>query len=142
MLELTGTPISGCGIASETIALQKPFLMRWFPEIEHCHIGTINLRLNAGLVIANPDIRTDAFQWSASWTEYIPPESFCLTQFEFDVSGGASGVTGWVYEASWSVHRSDVTMIEFLAPFTPYQQTDVFSLRFREPNKCQDLYYL
>lgn len=142
MLILTGRAIAGCGIASETIALQKPFLLKWFPQIEQCHIGTINLRLNAGLVITKPDITTQPFQWSVGWSEYIPPESFCFTRFEFDVSSGASGVTGWVYEASWSVHRSDVTMIEFVAPFTAYERTDVFSLRFREPSERLQLYCL
>lgn len=140
MFTLTGTPIAGCGIAHETIAFQKPFLKKWFPQIEQCHVGTINLSLSAALVIAQPDIITEPFLWSTGWTQDVPPEHFHFTQFEFDIAGKASNVTGWVYEASWSIHRSNAMMLEFVAPYTAYEKGDLFTLRFAQKHREASAY--
>ena len=52
-----------CSLKGSLIALQKPLLRDFIPEIDSYKIGTLNVQLDNALDIRIPDIVTPPLQW-------------------------------------------------------------------------------
>lgn len=67
----------GSNCAHDSFALQLPFVVREFPEVAECHHGTLNLRLEAPLLVLVPDHRTHPIPWRPGVVEVVdmPPHS-------------------------------------------------------------------
>lgn len=140
---ITGTPTGGLGWATTTVALQKPLMEPYLPELSGCHPATINLRLETNLRIEKADVVTPPLDWSVDWKEKrMPPERFWLTRMEFEVVGKTGRILGWIYDAEFSPHRPNPWFVEFLAPFTAHEKTDTFRLYFQREMRTESLVYL
>jgi hypothetical protein len=99
----------GLGAATNTIALQKPFIRPFFPQIDICHIGTINLALDLALDVRIPDIVTPPIAWGNSGGD----ERFGITKVELEVLQQRH--EAWIYVAEFSPHRLNYKLAEVLA---------------------------
>jgi len=61
---IDATIVEGLGAAGRTLKLQMPHLIKHFPEISSCYLGTINLELDQPLRVNNPDFTTPPIRWS------------------------------------------------------------------------------
>jgi hypothetical protein len=53
----------GIRVADQTLKRQIPLIAQEFPEIAHCHYGTINFALQLPLIVAVSDYRTKPIHW-------------------------------------------------------------------------------
>jgi hypothetical protein len=123
-MEITATIIHGLGIAGGSgpgapergsIALQKPLLVRYFPEIAACHNGTINLLLDEPLEIRLPDVVTPPLRWRPYEPEF--DERFGFKKITFILDGRRH--PAWIYIAERSQHLFKTGMIELVAEEIP-----------------------
>lgn len=115
MLSINGTvhQNSGGG-ASSALAIQIPLIVPEFPEIEQCHRGTLNVKLDCCLVVLRPDHRTRLIDWDPSQT---PGEVFELLRIGLEVPAGQRQISAWIYLASGSPHRKTPRVHEVIGPF-------------------------
>ncbi|MDD5773950.1 MAG: hypothetical protein PHX78_10845 [bacterium] len=79
-MKIKGKIQKGFGAASSiNIPKQKPFFKKYIPNIDSYHTGTINLLLDAPLVISSPDIETEPIEWVKNFTEIF---GFLKIKFE------------------------------------------------------------
>ncbi len=93
-----------------TIELQKPLMRSYFPEIIHCHNGTINLQLDCPLQVRLPDIVTPPLDWNPA--AFPGGERFGITAIEFELAGKSH--RAWLYTAEHSPHRFNNNVAEVL----------------------------
>ena len=90
--------------------IQRPLLRGFFPEIDECQLGTINIQLDHALDIRIPDIVTPPIKWQRSPSD---GERFGFTKVELELLKGLH--PAWVYGAELSAHRFNYTMVEVVA---------------------------
>jgi hypothetical protein len=101
----------GYSPASATIALQRPYLKQYFPKIEDCYTGTINVLLDYPVEIRLPDIVTPALPWGVNGAT----ERFGITEVQFALDGDQRTYPAWIYTAECSVHLLKTGVLELLA---------------------------
>ena len=92
--------------ANGTIFRQKPLVAEYFPEIESCYNGTINLQHKVPLQIRLPDIVTPPLPWAS------PDERFGITEIQLELRGKL--YRAWIYTAEHSPHRFNNMIAEIL----------------------------
>jgi hypothetical protein len=107
---MNGQIISGLGAATNAIQLQKPFLRSFFPAIDDCKTGTINIQLEHALDVRIPDIVTTPIAWQP---ELDIGERFGFTKIELEIL--QRRYEGWIYGAEFSVHRFNYMLAEIIA---------------------------
>jgi hypothetical protein len=109
-LTIKGHIISGLGAATNLIELQKPLLRNFFPEIDNCKIGTINIQLENALDVRIPDVVTPPITWQSGSDL---GERFGFTEVEFEVLNERH--RAWIYGAEFSAHRFNYMLVEVVA---------------------------
>lgn len=95
--------------ATANLVKQVPLIARDFPEFAEAKFGTINLRLDKALLVANYDHRTVQIGWQGDGSA----EVFDLVRAQLEVN--AKIFDGWLYVAHGSGHRRDLRIHEFIA---------------------------
>jgi hypothetical protein len=113
MTTIGGTVTSGFGAATENLKKQSPLIVKEFPEIENCFGGTINLELDKGLLVLASDHRTRPIDWHP---DHSPGEVFDFLRVQVEPSSAGNLVSGWLYIAHNSDHRSNLKLHEVMAP--------------------------
>jgi hypothetical protein len=108
---MNGCVVNGLGAATNLIRLQQPLLREFFPEIDECQIGTINVQLDHALDVRIPDVVTPPIAWQPGSPA---GERFGFTKVEFEFSN--SRHRAWIYGAEFSAHRFNYTLVELVAP--------------------------
>jgi hypothetical protein len=107
---MSGQIISGLGAATNAIQLQRPFLRNFFPAIDDCKTGTINIQLEHALDVRIPDIVTAPIAWQP---DLDIGERFGFTKIELEILQQRH--EGWIYGAEFSVHRFNYMLAEIIA---------------------------
>ena len=107
---MSGHIVNGLGAATRLIELQKPHLRNFFPAIDDCRIGTINVQLDHALDVRIPDIVTPPIAWQSSSDV---GERFGFTKVELEFLNQRHAV--WIYGAEHSSHRFNYMLVEVLA---------------------------
>jgi hypothetical protein len=113
--KIPGRVVSGFGGASKAIPLQRPFVRKFFAEIDKCHDGTINVLLDHPLQVRLPDIVTRPIPWVPN--DPNSDERFGITEVKLEVNGNL--YEAWLYTAEGSPHRFDDRMAEVIAEHIP-----------------------
>ena len=95
--------------ASGTIFRQKPLVAKYFPEIEGCFNGTINLQLEWPLQVRLPDIVTPPLHWDPASPD---GQRFGITEIELELKD--KRYRAWIYTAEHSPHRFNNMIAEVL----------------------------
>jgi hypothetical protein len=93
--------------ADGTILRQKPLVVKYFPEIESCYNGTINLQLERPLQVRLPDMVTPPLRWHSNGDE-----RFGITEIKFELRDKL--YRAWIYTAEHSPHRFNNMIAEIL----------------------------
>lgn len=109
-LAINGNIVRGLGAATNLVELQKPRLREFFPAIDECQIGTINVQLNHALDVRIPDIVTPPIAWQAG---SHANERFSFTKIEFEFL--EHRYEAWIYGAEFSAHRFNYNLVEVIA---------------------------
>lgn len=109
MIIIDGTTTDGMGTANRTLSQQMPFLVKEFPEIRDCRLGTINVKLAQGLHIHHVDHQTGPINW---YKDYF--ESFSFVRIQFECPAGAAHVRAWLYRAHDSNHFGKPDYVEII----------------------------
>jgi hypothetical protein len=109
-IAMNGQIVDGLKAAANLVELQKPLLRDFFPEIDHCKSGTINIQLDHALDIRIPDIVTPPIRWQP---DSALGERFGFTRISLEFLHGRHGA--WIYGAEFSSHRFNYMMVEVLA---------------------------
>lgn len=128
--------ISGLGVANETLSRQLPLISKYFPEVNSCYRGTINLEVECPLIVTTPDYRTEPLAWTPSGKT---TEVFDLLRIELELQTDQKTrrVPAWLYIAHSSPHRRTPTIHEVIAK--PLNLTDVVSCRIHLREKAVTL---
>jgi hypothetical protein len=110
-LSIAGKITSGLGAATGTVGMQRDLLRPYFPQIDTCQIGTINVDLLMPLQVHLPDIVTPPLRWHPS---HPAGERFGITRVEIELSGEARQ-EGWLYTPELSPHRFNSYLAEIIA---------------------------
>lgn len=103
MLTLDGTVFfTSRGGATANLRIQGPRISETFPEFALATPGTINIKLDVPLIIANSDHRTPRIQWAGAGTI---GEVFDLVRVTFQLLPVGAVENGWLYVAHESYHR-------------------------------------
>jgi hypothetical protein len=111
MTTLRGQVQKGFGAGSANLRTQLPLIAKEFPWVGDYHCGTINVRLENGLLVLAPDHRTRRIDWAP---EHAPGEVFDLLRIEFESRGKMCPAC--LYIAHNSDHRRDLRIHEIIAP--------------------------
>lgn len=114
--------ISGLGAATRTIALQKPLLEKYLPDVGKYHDGTINVLLDYPVEIRLPDIVTPPLAWTG---DPNVTERFGLTAAKLQLDGSATQHEVWIYIAENSPHLFKTGVLELLAETIPGVQNNL-----------------
>lgn len=112
---IDATIVTGLGAAARTLKLQMPHLVKHFPEIANCHIGSINLELDRPLRVNNPDFTTPPLRWSPLDPTLFEQFSFLRVGFECPI--GTPPQPAWLYIAHHARERLGLFAAELVAPF-------------------------
>jgi hypothetical protein len=107
---MNGHIVSGLGAATNLIRLQKPRLRDFFPEIDACQTGTINVQLDHALDVRIPDIVTPPIVWHS---DSNIGERFAFTKIELEFF--ECRYKAWIYGAEFSPHRFNFNLVEVVA---------------------------
>ncbi len=99
-MQIIGNIRRGCGVATQTLALQLPHIGNEFPEVAACHRGSINLELELPLLVLAPDHRTQPIAWKTGITEV-----FDFLRIELEAPPDSSPISAWLYIPHDSPHR-------------------------------------
>lgn len=103
MISLRGWKKGGTKSAHENLVTQLPLIANTFAEMRDCHCGTINLELEHGLVVEQPDHRTPPLAWHPLHS--APGEVFDILRIKLEAPLGAPALDAWLYVAHHSPHR-------------------------------------
>jgi hypothetical protein len=109
-LAINGHIVGGVGAATNLIRLQRPLLRSFFPEIDECQTGTINVQLDHALDVRIPDIVTPPVAWQSGSNA---GERFGFTKIELEFS--QCRYKAWIYGAEFSIHRFNYNLVEIVA---------------------------
>jgi hypothetical protein len=110
MLVMRGKVIRGCGAAISTIAAQMPYFVPLFPEIKDCHLASINVLLEQGLRVFNPDYETPPIPWAGQ-----PGEIFSFHRIKIEIPIGSEPQQAWIYIPHGSPHYFHPFIVEVIA---------------------------
>jgi hypothetical protein len=110
MIAIRGKVAKGLGAATSTLALQMPFFADLFPEIRGCHLGSINIDLEQGLRVFNPDFRTPPIPWAGG-----NGEIFSFLRIGLEIPIGSDSRLAWIYIPHSSPHYYNPLTIEVIA---------------------------
>ena len=96
--------------ATNLIGLQKPLLREFFPEIDECQTGTINLQLDHALDVRIPDIVTPPIAWQSGSNA---GERFAFTKVELEFLKRRYQAS--IYVAEFSIHSFNYNLVEVVA---------------------------
>lgn len=99
--------------STSSIPRQKPFFKKYLPDIENYYEGTINLLLEAPLVIHAPDIETEPIEWAEGFVEKF---GFLRIKFETIPSKDSMPLDALIYIPYRSPHYPNPFYKEILAP--------------------------
>ena len=125
MLEIDGLCAPGYGRAAGDLAFQIPRFAVDFPEVDDCHLGTINLILDRPLLVAKPDYRKQV-AWG---TDPSQLHGFDFLRIEIEAPIGAAPVRAWLYIPHRSLHRKHLNVHEVIAAKLPIKHGDRCRLR-------------
>jgi hypothetical protein len=109
-IALHGHIVRGLKAATNLVERQKPCLRKFFPQIDDCKVGTINVQLDHALDVRMPDIVTPPIVWQFGSNE---GERFGFTKIDFELSNNHH--EAWIYSAEYSSHRFNYMLVEILA---------------------------
>jgi|SRR5208282_1055278 len=112
-MKIRGKVIPGKGWASGFLKIQLPMISAEFPEIGHCHPGTLNLQLETNLLVLAPDYRTKPINWHPALAS---GEVFDFLRIKLEAPEGSALIAAWLYIAHTSPHRAMFCVHEVLAP--------------------------
>jgi hypothetical protein len=101
-VDLVGRIKHGLGAANKTLSLQIPLIAQEFPEIASCHRGSINLELDAPLLVMAPDHRTKPIAWLPNSPQ---TEMFDFLRVQLEAPVDTVAVQAWLYIPHGSPHR-------------------------------------
>ena len=133
---LTGTIQKGYGLAMENLKKQLPYIEAEFPEIKGCFEGTLNLKIDRGLLVVSPDHRTKPIPWHES---HIPGEIFDILRIKIKETRSDELIQAWLYIPHNSDHRKDLSIHEVIAQQLDVSQNDKFEIHI--DRKCVELTY-
>ncbi len=107
-IAIDGMIVPGFGKATGVIAQLRHVLRPYFPQIDTCQNGTINVALKMPLQVRLPDIVTPPLRWHPG-----DPEKFGFTRVEIELSGEARH-NAWILSPEHSPHRFNSYMAEIL----------------------------
>src|SRR5216683_3183519 len=99
MTTVRGTIVTGIGAAALTLKLQMPYFAKLFPEVKDCHLASINLEMEQGLRIFNPDFETPSIPWAGGGGE-----KFSFLRIAFEGPIGSPHRRAWIYIPHGSPH--------------------------------------
>ena len=114
MITIRGVRCGGEDAAHKNLAKQLPFIAKEFPEVGHCHHGTINVRLDLPLLVLAPDHRSRPIPWDDA--NFPDGEIFDFLRIPFEAPLGAAPMPAWLYIPHGSPARSSPWIHEVLAP--------------------------
>jgi hypothetical protein len=114
VLSIGGMTCNNLGQASRNLKTQLPLIATTFPEVEPAHRGTINIRLDQGLIVSNPDHCTPRLDWHPA---HSPGEVFHFLRIRFEHPIGSTPIAAWLYLPQNSPHRKDVCLHGVLGPW-------------------------
>jgi len=97
----------------DTLPKQIPYFKKYLPGIENYYVGTINLLLEAPLVIYSPDIETEPIEWTRGFTEKF---GFLKIKFETIPASQDKPLDALIYIPYSSPHYPNPFYKEILAP--------------------------
>ena len=109
VINIKGTIVKGIGAAKQTLRLHMPYFVQLFPEIKDCHLGSINLKLEVGLRVFDPDFTTPLIPWAGP-----PGEQFSFLRIEFEGPIGTPHRRAWIYMPHGSPHRYNPFSVEVI----------------------------
>ncbi len=112
MTNIKGTVVRGIGAATLTLKLQMPYFAKIVPEIKDCHLASINLEMEQGLRIFNPDFTTPPIPWAGE-----PGERFSFLKVGFAYPVGSPHRRAWIYIPHGSPHYYNPFCIEIITEF-------------------------
>jgi hypothetical protein len=115
MLTLFGHQIRGLRAARDNLRIQLPLIEPEFPEISGCHYGTVNLELNAQLIVNTPDHRTKPIPCHQGGGT----EVFDFVRIQIEAPVNTKPIQAWLYIAHDSPNRATPHVHEVLGPFLP-----------------------
>ncbi|MGB2643266.1 MAG: hypothetical protein WBG02_15450 [Candidatus Acidiferrum sp.] len=110
MVVIKGKVVQGMGVASLTLRLQMPYFAKLFPEIAGCHLASINMELEQGLRVVNPDYVSPAIPWAGG-----SGETFSFLRVSFEGPIGSPLHAAWLYIPHSSPHYYNPFSIEMIA---------------------------
>lgn len=113
-LVVEGKLVNGLGAASETVQLQMPYFVDLLPDLKSCSPRTLNVALDDGLIVENPDLRTAPIPWAGP-----PGEVFDFVEVKFEVPIGGLLRRAWLYIPQGSPHRKFVNYAEIITEDIP-----------------------
>ena len=117
MLTITGIIISGLGVATQTVAQQKPeFIARDLPDMSSMHSATMNVNINPNTFrIINYDYFFKEVQWDKDKIEdfgFIKIENIIFERKPY-------GYPGYIYIPCNSPHFTNHSQFEIISKFIP-----------------------
>jgi hypothetical protein len=109
VISIKGTVVQGLRAAKDTLKLQMPYFVKLFPEVKDCHLASINLELEHGLRVFNPDFTTPPIPWAGP-----PGERFSFLRIAFEGPIGSPHRPAWIYIPHGSPHYDNVFHAEVI----------------------------
>ena len=113
-LFIDGIVVRGLEGAAITLKKQIPLIAEEFPEIRDCHRGSINIKLERALQVANPDYRTRPIAWGDP-----NPEVFGFLRVSIQVPCDGPMSRAWIYIPYSSPHFANPNQVEIISPKIP-----------------------
>ena len=111
---LSGRIVSGLGSASVNVPMQMPFFKTYEPRLTNCHPATLNVLLDAPLVVVRWDIDTGKVNWKRKPHR---GERFSFLEIAFFYNDAR--YEGWIYYARNSPHCGNLFNAELMLPWIP-----------------------
>lgn len=107
---LTGKITNNFNVAHKNLAMQMPFFSQSYPELSHCHNGTINVVFDVEFKIINPSFSINDLFWTHS---RATKESFDFLRVI--LHAGKLTIPAWLYSPSNSPHNTRLEFKEIIA---------------------------
>lgn len=145
MSEFTGKVSNNKNVANKTIPLQMPSFLKEFPEIGNCFPATINIELEAPLLVLNGDHTTKPIHWFNGAPEIFKFVRIKLTykhnptfgkdpdKINYGVSFIDRTIDAWLYVPQDSPHRKNYYLHEIMAEKIPVKAGDILKITFDNP---------
>lgn len=104
----------GYRAATSNLDKQIPLIGLDFPEIANCFKGSINVKLDCGLRVDNPDHRTQPIDWGDP-----NPEVFGLHRVSIEFGPDGLVFPAWLYIPYNSPHFTNRYQVEIIAEKIP-----------------------